>query len=240
MPPLSCGAIVHRASALCVPVLFIDTCSLLDIVRAPVREQVGAHDIAAVHTLLDRVEAQPSRLTIVLNEQVQREFNEHIDEVEGETERELTKSAGRINGILKRMTAFPAASGIPAAIDLSVQGFPNQGRLVAERIIRASLIVADDDQQKTKAFDRVNRAAPPAARGKDSMKDCVITETFLRIAGELKAAGFAQKIVFTTSNKNDYEQSHSGLHPALRLEFSAVAMEYSPTWSAVRYELDRC
>ncbi|MCW2247834.1 hypothetical protein M2352_003468 [Azospirillum fermentarium] len=239
MPPVFCHDAVARILAADAPVLFLDTCAVLDLLRSPIRDSIRHHDIDAAHTLLVRAEAQPQQLVLIVNQQTSDEFTEHVDKVEEEAAKELQKLTEKIGGILTRMRAFPTATDIPATIDLTAFGFPGHGRNVADRIMRTGLMVEDSDGEYVKAVRRVQMAAPPATRGKQSVKDCLITETYLRIAAELTASGFRRNKVFITSNKVDYEQNHSSLHPALRQEFSAAALEYAPSWSAARHEIDR-
>ena len=75
------------------PVLLLDTCSLLDLVRAPIRKEVGIQDISAAHELLDRAQPNPAQISILIDEQVQTEFSQHINEVVEETEKELSNQS---------------------------------------------------------------------------------------------------------------------------------------------------
>ncbi len=90
-----------------------------------------------------------------------------------------------------------------------------------------------------KAFDRVRLAKPPATKAKQSIKDCLIAESYLRLAATLRTGGFSRNMVFATSNTRDYQQDHASLHPVLRADFDSACLEFSPTWSAARHELDR-
>ena len=221
------------------PLLLLDTCMILDIVRAPIREQIGVHDIEAVHTVIERATQAPHKVSLVIVEQVNNEFLENIDAVEKETRNELQKTQDRFMGSLKRMEALSSANHIPSNIDLSSLGFPEKGRQLAEQIVQTSTILEFHDDEAVKAVNRVNRAKPPATQAKQSVKDCLITESYLRLASVLCKTGFSHNMVFATSNTKDYQQDHKNLHPDLRTEFDAVRLEYSPSWSAARYELDR-
>ena len=99
-------------------------------------------------------------------------------------------------------------------------------------------MLADHQDEIVKAFDRVRFARPPATRAKQSIKDCLIAESYLRLAATLRVGGFTRNMVFATSNTRDFQQGHQSLHPKLRAEFYSVRLEYSPSWSAARHELD--
>lgn len=239
MTALSCDDVVGRLVNAGVPVLFLDTCLILDIVRAPIREPISVPDIQAVHTLLSRVAQTPPTVSVVIADQVEHEFQEHIEKVERETLTELKRTRERFAGILERMAALAPSHDIPDSVDLVSLGFPAKGRQLAEQIVQKSIVMEKHQDEVVKAFGRVNIAKPPATQAKQSVKDCVITESYLRLASALRVAGFSRNTVFATSNTKDYQQGHRTLHPALRTEFSAICLEYSPCWSAARNELDR-
>ena len=240
MTALPCDDLVAQIAIADVPVLLLDTCTILDVVRAPLLDQLGVHDIEAVHALIDRAsEASPS-VFMVITEQVQQEFREHIEAVETDTRRGIKKVTDGFARILKRMQALSLENHMPSPVDLSSLGFPRIGRCLAEQIVGASLIAADHKDEVEKAFHRVVRVRPPATRAKQSIKDCVIAENYLRLASTLHAGGFSRNMVFATSNTKDYQQGHSSLHPELRSEFRSASLEYSSSWSAARHQLDRC
>ena len=238
MTTLSCDDVVARLVSDDAPVLLLDTCIILDIVRAPIREPIGVHDIKAIRALLTRMTQTPSAVSFVITEQVKHEFLENIDAVEKETLAELRKAEKTFKGILARMAALSPVHSIPSGIDLLSLGFPERGRQLAERIVKKSIVLKNSNDDKVNAVDRVRRAKPPARRGKESVKDCLITESYLRLARSLQSVGFFRNVVFATSNTKDYQQGQRNLHPALRMEFSAVGLEYSPCWSAARHELE--
>ena len=240
MTALPCDELVAEIANADVPVLLLDTCTILDVVRAPLLDRLGVHDIEAVHTLLDRASESSPGVSVVITEQVHQEFREHIDAVETETRAGIRRATNGFASILKRMRALCHQDHIPSSIDLSALGFPRIGRRLAERIIETSSIVADHPDELVKAYHRVVQAVPPATRAKQSIKDCMIAENYLRLASALHIGGFSRNVVFATSNTKDYQQGHSSLHPELRAEFRAATLEYSSSWSAARHQLDMC
>lgn len=238
MIALPCEDLAVQVMDAKVPLLLLDTCIILDIVRVPIREQMKIHDIKAVHTVIERAVQVPPGISVVISEQVKQEFLENIDKVEDEMNAELQKVQDRLKGINERITALSSTNINSKDNDMSLAS-PVQGRQIAEEIIQTSTILAANDDDMKKAGHRTISAKPPAAKGKESYKDCLIIESYLRLAGTLCRKGFSQNMVYVTSNSEDYQQDHSSLHPALRTEFEAVRLEYSPKWSAARYELDR-
>jgi hypothetical protein len=59
------------------PVLLLDTCSLLDLMRDPTRETFNAEQVQAAHHLLVKAESRPPKLWIPIAGQVLAERHEH-------------------------------------------------------------------------------------------------------------------------------------------------------------------
>ena len=214
------------------PLLFLDTCFILDIVRAPIRKQIGVQHIEAARTVNSLATQTPPRVSLVISEHVGLEFLNKIDKVEEETNNELRQ----VTGIHERMGVLSSANDTPSKIELSSFDF----RQLAEHIVQASNILATHHDEIIKAYYRANLLVkPPAKKGKESQNDCLIIESYLRLAGVLYEAGFSHNMVFATSNINDYEQGHKKLHPVLRTEFEAVKLEYTSSWLAARHEIHR-
>lgn len=72
-----------------VPVLCIDTCSLLDIMRDPTRDTARVHDRQAAMDLVAAAEAR--KLVRLMAEQVAIEFAERDQSVQDEADRNLKK-----------------------------------------------------------------------------------------------------------------------------------------------------
>lgn len=220
-------------------VLFLDTCLLLDVVRAPVRANIGTHDISAVLTLNARRTATLPSLQFAVTQQVKDEYAEHIDAIEMETARLLEKLVEQTNGMLTSVAAFGAGISLPSPITIQSQVVARVIRTVADDILNSCLVISHNAADSHAALGRVQRARPPATRAKQSAKDCLIVEGVLRHVISERAIGRAQRIVFASSNTADYHQGHGSLHPALRAEFDACDLGFAPSWSAARYEIDR-
>lgn len=64
------SAAVRGIIANSAPILCLDTCSLLDLVRDPMRPKFDRRHAESALRLITRVESVPSTLTIVLTQQV--------------------------------------------------------------------------------------------------------------------------------------------------------------------------
>lgn len=236
MSGVPCLAAVETLAAAGIPVLLMDTCSLLDIVRSPVRDELRVTDLEAAKELLMRAETSPAALSLVLDDQVTIEWAAHAERIERETAAGLEMAGNRLRAMIERMQTLSSAS-IPAAMDVTGLGFPRVSRAVADRFLAASLRVEDADQEKLKATDRMNKRIPPAHLGR-SHADCIVTETCLRLSRELRAGGFSGPVVFLSSNTGDYcEGAGRKLHSALMEEFDAAGLQYAARWIQARYML---
>ncbi|KVD94543.1 hypothetical protein WI90_07765 [Burkholderia ubonensis] len=79
----------------------------------------------------------------------------------------------------------------------------------------------------------------PAQKGKDSMKDCVVIETYLDAVKALRNSGLSSRIVFLSSNIKDYTGKESGglLNADLGKEFANLNIDYARNASQAKYLL---
>ncbi|WP_277593767.1 hypothetical protein [Pseudomonas chlororaphis] len=81
---------IASIAALDAPVLCVDTCTLLDVIRDITRDSVVLSDVSAGLTLLATAELD-SELTVLVAEQVTIELLTHIEGVEQEAQRGLER-----------------------------------------------------------------------------------------------------------------------------------------------------
>lgn len=216
------------------PVLCVDTCTVLDIMRDITREKVTEHEARAVHSLVAAMDA--GRLIVIVAEQVVLEFADHVDGVEQEAETGLT----RLMAEARRMNTVAGLFGAGASRHLDhMAGHPARSRKIAEGWLARATIVSAGPQVLSDAWTRVQQGRSPSTKGKQSMKDCVIIETYLAAWTALRAAGFSGDIVFTSSNRKDYCEDQGGrvLKPDLSPSFSALTVRFEPNLAATRHTL---
>ncbi|SOC11592.1 PIN domain-containing protein [Rhodobacter maris] len=215
-----------------VPVLCIDTCSILDIMRDPTRETAKPHDRQAAIDLV--VATESDRLICLMAEQVAIEFADHDQPVQDEAERNLKKVREQV----ERINNLSAVYGAPGTIDLThLDDHVGRARAVVGRWLAKLDKVVPSPQTPAKAFARVNAGIAPARRGKESSKDCLVYETYLEAVSALRGAGLATPIVFLSSNTNEYLTEGRVLKPEIAVEFSAINLDYAPNMSAAKYAL---
>ncbi|CAO3456096.1 hypothetical protein [Azospirillum argentinense] len=220
--------------ALNAPVLCLDTCSLLDMMRDPTRDTVREPERRAVYDLLTAAEGRATLIALVAD-QVVTEFGEHVDEVE----KEAAKALQKLRDDLARIDAVAAAYGSGGPTDIShLDDHVTRARGIVDRWFAAATPAAQAGHIPANAWKRVSQARTPARKGKDSMKDCVVVETYLDVVGALRGAGLQSKVVFVSSNKKDYAgETGSALKPDLATDFAPLSIEYAPNMGAAKHLL---
>lgn len=220
-------------------VLCLDTCALLDLMRDPTREKFDSRHVAAALDLLARIEASKPTLLLLLAEQVCVELRDHMDKIEDETSRVVERLNDEVNQTIEIMAAHELV-GVPAQLDLPTLNFPAAARATVERFISAGYIVRKETEFVERAYSRVSRGLAPSARAKQSMKDCVIIETYLHVARELRARQFNEKIIFLTTNTADYaDGTRRRLHEDLASDFTQAGMELALNFLVAKYYFPR-
>lgn len=217
-----------------VPILCLDTCAILDILRDPTRRDVHIHEQEASLSLLQATESG-SNLEALIADQVSTEFQDNVQKVEEEVEDGLSKLRDQIDKIDKLTTVH----GSPGQVNTNHwKDYAMRCRNVAERWLKASTPVPQSDQIVVNAFQRVIQARSPAQKGKDSMKDCVILETYLEYIRRLRNDGLTAAVVFVSSNTKDYAETNGAVvRNDLEKEFNSLGLEYAPNMAAAKHLL---
>ena len=231
VPPSRNGGTERRS----VPVLCLDTCTVLDIMRDPTRDDIRIDAQEASLKLLHAAESD-TRLTVLVAKQVHKEFLDNVDDVQKATRRALSK----FRDLVYKLDELAALHGTAGQVDLShLNDYEIRCRKVAERWLNVATLVPDSPQIHSRAFNRVNQARTPARRGKDSIKDCVILETYLERIRELRENGLTTPVVFVSSNKKDYaETAGVSVRSDIRAEFTKLGLEYAPNMAAAKHFLE--
>lgn len=220
--------------ALGAPILCFDTCAVLDIMRDPTRETVRDHEQRAALDLLTAIEAGTNLVGLVA-EQVRLEFDNNADAVAQEAKRALQKLREQI----ARIDAVAAVLGSHGRTDLRhLEDYADRSRAIVDRLMAAVTSVPQSPEIASRALLRLNQVRTPARKGKDSMKDCVVIESYLDIISSLRAAGLTSRVVFVSSNTKDYAGGTGrSLNPDLAEEFFKMGTEYAPNLAAAKYSL---
>lgn len=223
---------LRTIAAASIPTLCVDTCSLLDIMRDPTRDDARPHERKAAIDLAGALEA--GDLACLVAEQVELEFQEHDAPIQAEAQDAIKRLVERVD----RANAVHGVFATPKAVDLRHLGAQTApARAVVERWLRAARLVPGSDAVNARAISRVNRNVSPARKGKDSVKDCIVFETYLAAVGELRALGMASTVVLLSSNTREYLSESRVLKPDLAPDLSTLGIGYAPNIAAAKSAL---
>lgn len=223
---MNVGDIVHAA----VPVLCVDTCAVLDLMRDPTREAALPRIRKAGLDLVDL--AEQGGLAILLADQVALEFAANEADVREEASRALRKLRQQV----ERIDKLAGVYGAQGAAEMGhLDDHVERARAVVGRLMDVAIRVTPSNDIPGKAMVRVNEARAPAAKGKESFKDCVVFETYLEAGAQLRAGGCQSPIVFVSFNPKEYFDPGSGsvlkadiAHDLATLDMGfAVSMEHA-------------
>lgn len=222
-----CTAITDRPA----PVLFLDTCTILDVLRAPCRETIAVEEISAAMALI-RLNGQPTPgVWLVTNETVHGEWTTNLDTVKTELERE-TKKIERLRSRLVDVVDIVYARTHEVGHRVEHLNLSKHLENLSRQLLSVSQKVRIADSHSLNAMNRVRKYMAPAGRGKQEAKDCEIFEAFLDVGRTLRSKGFAGSICFVTANSDDYGKPMEPKNP-LGADLLAINARYvgSLTWA---------
>lgn len=215
-----------------VPVLFADTCILLDVIRDVTRDSVIKNDVDSGLHLLSEAE-KGINLFVLIAPQVRTELIDNEGIVESESKNSLDKFIERITKVDTISSLYGASDNISLE---HLKDHVDRAKSFLDRWKNIVYLVPQDESVLVRAFKRVTLSTAPAKKGKDSMKDCVVTETYLDAAKALRNAGLTAPLVFASSNTKDYCEGKN-LADGLVDDFKNYNILYSPNFGSAKYNL---
>ena len=214
-----------------IPVLCLDTCILLDMLRDPTRKDVRVHEHNSSLVLLTAAQSG-SAFEVRLAEQVEKEFLDNVDEVEEDARRRVKK----LQDSVEKLNSLVSLHGTSQPIELHHwNGHEARCRSFSDLWRQAGTIVKQSDITLDNAFRRVTQARTPARRGKQSIKDCVILETYLEHIQSLRNAGRNAPAIFVSSNTQDYaSENRTTIKDDIKSEFQVLNLRFAPNMGAAR------
>jgi hypothetical protein len=213
--------IVSDITANLAPVLFLDTCILLDVVRAPLRSKPD--EVRVAQLLLTSVQKNPKTIHLLVANPVQAEWDAHIQERENECSTAVN-ACNAVTAICGHL-ALPAVAAVPAR----VLEMPTLLRRLSTELLAACVAIDHDGLALARAVDRIiayrHPVKPPHSKG---AKDSVILEHAVETTDQLRRAGFADNCIFVSSNTSDFANPGStNVHAKLAASFSPVNLRYA-------------
>ncbi len=210
------------------PVVCLDTCIFLDILRSMKRE--NAQILEHVLRILQTVATAPDRLQIVITSLTRIEWTQnHSDVLIKETSQELSdldKCISRVHATWDSLGS-PLPNRAPRYHDPSL---PQKLKGLAESLLSIAMELDEDADCVRRALDRVKTKTRPSEGG--AIKDSIHLEHFLDLSRRLAARGFTEPRVFVSSNTADFSLDRNKAdrpHPDLVGDLSTAGLEFFPS-----------
>jgi hypothetical protein len=211
------------------PILCVDTCAVLDVLRAPLKPG-GARTLAAADDLV--VEYQTGRLTLFMAPSARLELERNEDKVKRECEQHLQ----RVDEAAQYAADCLAQCGAPIK-PMSFVGSELAALVDGkyQRLRDACELLEVDREAKELAMDRAVGLLRPSTKG--SVSDANIIEHYFALGRELKRQGFDSRFVFVSSNTADYCEQKRTLHPDLSRDFVDLSLTFTSTLEWAKHAL---
>jgi hypothetical protein len=216
--------LVNRILTQPAPVLFLDTCALLDIIKVPFRK-VSVNLIGATNDIF--LKASTNHLWIVTLDLVEKEWQDNVGNVSIELDKHLQELH---DNLVKFSDTLDKIETNAQFYQTDLRRFDIVQKLysLSEKLLKSSVIMENDDNCKIKAMDRVSIDAAPAGskHGKNEAKDCMIIEHYLCLCRKLRNNTFAEKCLFVSSNTQDFGHPQR-LRSPLDVEFANLNLVFA-------------
>lgn len=186
------------------PILYMDTCVMLDIFR--VVDRSNSYKPFKVYVELAK-KVKSHSVVIVYNETIQSEFIYNAPTV-------VKELRSKIQNLSRRWNAFRAMkdkSEVQSEINLSEEKIVRAANVTLKDIRRDAIIVKDYDAALRSSYDTVLKHKAPAVRD-SQFKDAYIFKTCIDLA---KKSG--KQIIFCSTNTKDYceDNGTKNVHPEI-------------------------
>jgi hypothetical protein len=203
-----------------LPILCLDTCVLLDVIRTPLRGTPRC-----IQSAIELAEMQgQARCRIVASSLIQNEWESHEQAVMAELDRHLEardRDAFEFHEACD-LVKLPLSFGRPS---YQAAGLVAKLQELAAGLLKNAVHLLSSDETKVRATNRNLACVRPARKG-SGPQDCIIIEEYFELCRLLQAGGFAKNKAFCSSNTKDYQD---GAEPpqSLASEFAAVGLVYT-------------
>lgn len=215
--------VTDQLIAAALPVIFLDTCILLDVIRAVKRRSPNHVDHAI--KLLNAATTVPTSCVVVVSHLVHLEWVKNQQSVLDEAKKHLSEIQEQSDHFHDACDNFGIARSFARA-SYTGSGLADRLHDLSKRILDSTTIIDSDKECNQLALERVYHYRPPSKQGRE-IKDCVIIEECLAVCRGLQADGFSRNLVFCTSNTTDYCERPHQPHPDLAADFLAVGLRFT-------------
>ncbi len=233
--PLYTNDAVNQIIEQSAAVLFLDTCTLLDIIRLPFRQKCPTMAKAYFHSAQKVIQLIHNKeLSLVIPPPVEKEWMDNLDSTKAELSRhiEMTLTSLKILSVMH-------SSDTEDFVIPDIYSFDTVSLLVkvCERLLLLGIHVKQDETLVSKAYSRVLNNTPPSRKG--AIKDCIIHEHCLQIASSLREHSFAKNIIFFTSNTQDFCEKNGAAKYPICDEFTDLNIKLCLNWSWATKDINK-
>lgn len=210
-----CSGILQQPA----PVVVLDTCCVLDVLRSQHRLHAPRRLVQNAQRAIDLAAPANRKLHLLIQDEVEIEFNRNVEAVRGEL-------ANHFQTLLATGTALLEPADL-AAWTSSLISIESDLNNLTNRIIKVSCVVSADPLCMARAQSRLARSIAPGRKGSSNLGDCIIAEHLLEVVTTLRNQGFNDRCIFVSSNIKDFGPIGS---PKTHLdqEFGNLNIEYLP------------
>lgn len=216
------------------PVAFFDTCFYLDIMRALDRVDAihSGNFLSKINTLKQN---HKQDFYLVCSQRSEEEYNNNFPQVKEELKSFLNKQKNEHHKYIKFLSDFNPRFSLQTT-GLDHTELENAFIGSTNDLFAVSYKIENEDDHKRKAFSRCIDKIAPSKKG-DSLADCLIFETLLDFAKQLRDRNFDDKIFFLTSNKRDFGEVDNSDH-TISIELNNFNVNYLNTYNWLFNELN--
>lgn len=220
-----------------VPVLVIDTCSLLDIIRIPTRVD---NNYKRAETILEKssqslsmATENPPKLSIVIPPLVPDEWKRNQPKISRETEGHFSKLDSMIEVADVLANALSSESRLTSFSDLKLHDDLSD---ISMKLLYSGIWLSSDEDIRRRAVDRALLPEAPAKHG--TFKDCIIYEHCRELFSQLRGKGLSKKLVLFTSNTDDFCEPNSSVpKKPIKTELDGLSATLTTQWNWTLHEL---
>lgn len=202
------------------PVIFWDTCGLLDILRLPLR----GYDYNILSKLVEiKNKIDSNDFISVASEISITEWNDHAENTIKILKTDIKNKSKNYNGILEFINQTGITSPIPL-VNLSTFTLEETLKSLALSILNKTIFVSYDSFVNDAMIRVVDKIAPSSINKSES-KDCIVWETCLSIRTNM--SNKSNNFVFHSSNKKDFFEDGGNLKDQLATESATIQLTAS-------------
>lgn len=211
------------------PVLFLDTCAVLDIVRAPLRSLTPT-----VRAGLElRTLASAGRVQLFVQDIVPREWTDNLPSARKDGETGILAFTATWELAHEFGQPAPPLPALPPATLI------DELEKLSKELLDAAEVIERDRHGMSSAIDRVAAKLKPASgKSQGQVKDCHILCHALRLSELLTASGYPRWRILVSSNKSDFAAPIATVfHQDIVNDANAAGLRYAVSLEAAVADL---